>query len=321
VAPERDHSVVADTTVDTSTDQAAGSTSVPIVDTTDGGVTTRMMVLGLAHGNGRVIGSELYHVAGECGIPVETVRSCMRRLVNEGLFGREGEGRDAVFTATDEGRAALQVTHQRHLLAYAQDAAGRGWDRFWHMVAFAIPESQRSARDRFRDHLLDLGGAQLQPGLYVSPHPWEDEVQADAQRLGIPGHVTTWSTEDLNMSTVTDPREIAAALWDMDGVAAHYQGFIDTFRDVPRRLVEMRDRGERLSEHDFLPGALHIAIRFNDCFDRDPLLPPELLPRPWPGREAREILAKCRKLGVLSRSEKSGPALFKVFDDAIAHLP
>ena len=47
----------------------------------------------------------------------------------------------------------------------------------------------------------------------------------------------------------------------------------------------------------------------------------ELLPKPWPGREARDLLARCRRLGVLARSEKSGPALFTVFDDAIAHLP
>ena len=53
----------------------------------------------------------------------------------------------------------------------------------------------------------------------------------------------------------------------------------------------------------------------------DPLLPPELLPRPWPGKEARDLLARCRKLGVLAREDKDGPALYRVFDDAIAHLP
>ncbi len=312
---------MADTSVDSTTENPEGIGSGPLIDTTDGGITTRLMVLGLAHENGQVVGTELYRVATECDISVETVRSCVRRLINEGLFERDGEGRDAVFNATDAGMAALEVTHQRHLLAYAQDASGRGWDRCWHMTAFAIPESQRTSRDRFRDHLLDLGGAQIQPGLYTSPHPWEDEVHADAQRLGISGHVNTWSTDDLDLSSVTDPRLIASLLWDLDSVAGHYQAFIDTYREVPRRLEEMRNRGERLSERDFLPGALHIAIRFNDCFERDPLLPPELLPRPWPGREARDILAKCRKLGVLSRSEKSGPALFRVFDDAIAHLP
>lgn len=293
----------------------------PLVDTSDGGVPTRLMVLGLAHADGTVHGTELYRVATECDIPIETVRSSMRRLIGEGLFERRGEGRDAVFPATDAGRAVLEITQQRHLLAYAQDAAGRGWDGRWRVAAFAIPESSRAARDRFRDHLLDLGGAVLQPGAYISPHRWDAEVTADAERLGIAAHVTTMSTDDLSIGGFTDPRAIAAHLWDLHAVAERYRGFIAAYHDVPARLEEMRARGERLSEHDFLPGALHIAIRFNDCFAKDPLLPPELLGKPWPGREARDLLARCRRLGVLARSEKSGPALFRVFDDAIAHLP
>jgi aspartyl-tRNA(Asn)/glutamyl-tRNA(Gln) amidotransferase subunit A len=39
------------------------------------------MVLGLAHRDGSVHGSELYPVAAACGISDETVRSCMRRLI------------------------------------------------------------------------------------------------------------------------------------------------------------------------------------------------------------------------------------------------
>lgn len=284
-------------------------------------VPTRLMILGLAHNDGTVHGTELYRVATECGISIETVRSAIRRLIAEGLFSREGEGRDALFPATEAGRAALEVTQQRHLLAYAQDAAGRGWDLKWRVVSFAIPESMRTERDQFRDHLLALGGAPLQPGSYISPHRWEDEVRADAERLGITGHVSLMTTDDLDLGGVTNPRELAANLWDLDSVADAYRRFIETYAEVPARLEEMRDRGERLSEQDFLPGALHIAIRFNECFESDPLLPPELLPKPWPGREARDLLARCRRLGVLARSEKSGPALFTVFDDAIAHLP
>jgi len=298
---------------------AGGAT--PLVDTADGGVPTRLMVLGLAHLDGTVHGTELYRVATECEIPVETVRSCMRRLIGEGLFERRGEGRDAVFPATDEGRALLEVNQQRHLLAYAQDAAGRGWDRRWRLAAFAIPESRRGARDRFRDHLISLGGAAMQPGIYVSPHRWEQEVLDDAGRLGLAGHVTVFSTDDLVMGGESNPRLLAERLWNLDDVADRYRRFIDTYHDVPVRLEEMRSRGERLTEHDFLPGALHIAISFNECFENDPLLPPELLPKPWPGRAARELLARCRKLGVLARGDRSGPALFRVFDDAIAHLP
>jgi phenylacetic acid degradation operon negative regulatory protein len=308
--------VVSDTTDAESTTPAA--VSVVVDDET---LPTRLMVLGLAHRDGTVHGPELYRVAGECGIGIETVRSCLRRLTSEGIFEREGEGRDALFRATPAGRSLMDVTQQRHLLAYAQDAAGRGWDRRWRLVSFAIPETMRTARDAFRDHLLALGGASIQPGIYVSPHRWEDDIRAEAERLGLTEHVSLLSTDDLSVGGLTDPRAIVARLWPLDDLAARYRSFIATYHDVPEQLDGMRRRGERISEHEFLPGVLHLAIRFNECFEADPLLPPELLPRPWPGREARELLARCRKLGVLAREDKDGPALYRVFDDAIAHLP
>jgi phenylacetic acid degradation operon negative regulatory protein len=312
---------VSATTDSETTGPGDGDTVAPSFVNEDEILPTRLMVLGLAHRDGTVHGPELYRVAAECGIGIETVRSCMRRLVSEGLFERNGEGREATFAATAAGHSILDVTQQRHLLAYAQDAAGRGWDRRWRLVSFAIPESQRTARDAFRDHVLSLGGAALQPGLYVSPHRWQDDVTAEAARLGLSAHVSTFTTDDLVLGGESDPRRLAARLWPLDEVARRYQQFSETYRDVPEQLEAMRRRGERLTEHDFLPGALHIAIRFNECFDLDPLLPPELLPKPWPGRAARDLLARCRRHGVLARDDKSGPALFRVFDEAIAHLP
>lgn len=284
-------------------------------------VPTRLLVLGLAHRNGDIVTQELWPVTEACGLTSDQVRSCLRRLVAEGLFERDGEGRDAVLRATHAGAATLSSMAARHVLSYAQDAAGRGWDRRWRLVAFAIPESKRAARDAFRDRLLALGAAPIHNGLYVSPHRWESEVATEADLLVIAEHVTSATTDDLTVGGVTDPRAIAAELWPLDDIAARYRDFIDTYRDVPDQLEDMRRRGERLSEADFLPGALHIAIRFNQCFELDPMLPPELLPKPWPGREAREVLARCRRLGVLAREDKSGPALFRVFDDVIATLP
>ena len=131
-----------ETADDKTTDATANAVAI---GPNDGGVPTRLMVLGLAHRDGTVLGSELYPVAAACGISDETVRSCMRRLINDGLFIRDGEGRDAVFRASNAGKAALDVTQQRHLTAYAQDAAGRGWDRRWRLVAFAIPDRAGSA--------------------------------------------------------------------------------------------------------------------------------------------------------------------------------
>jgi phenylacetic acid degradation operon negative regulatory protein len=282
---------------------------------------TRLLVLGMAHRDGSIIASELYSVLEPCGLTVDQVRSQMRRLVAEGLFERDGEGRDATYRATPAGAAALAAVTTRHTLAYAQDAAGRGWDRMWRIVAFAIPESRRADRDAFRDTLLRLGAAPLQNGVYVSPHRWEKEVQGEIERHDIAQYVNLATTEDLSVGGVTDPRRIAATLWPLDDIARRYQEFIEAYRGVPEMLERMRRSGRRISEEEWLPGALLIAIRFNQSFEIDPLLPPELLPRPWPGREARQLLAACRKLGILTREDKSGPALFSVFDDAISNLP
>jgi phenylacetic acid degradation operon negative regulatory protein len=286
----------------------------PVLGDIAGEIPTRTLVLGMAHEDGTILAEEVYPVAEACGLTPDQVRSCLRRLVSEGLYDRDGEGRDARFTATDDGLRALQSTLSRLRRAYDQDAAGKGWDRRWHLVAFAVPEKSRTARDALRDHLLAAGGAAIQNGLYVSPRPWEDEVRAAAEELGVAEHVTFATTDDLVVNGVSDPRELARALWALDDVAAGYHAFVDLYRGIPERLQDMRQQHARLIEADFLPGALVIGIKFNECFARDPLLPPELLPRPWPGREARDLLKRSRRLGVLIREDHGKARLFSMFD-------
>src|SRR3954468_7698439 len=131
----------------------------------------------MAHDDGTIRAEEVYPVAEACGQSPEQVRSCLRRLVSEGSFERDGSGRTAVYTATERGSADMGRRMSRTRRAYAQDAAGRGWDRKWRLVAFAVPELRRSARDGLRDRLVRLGGAPIQGGLYVSPHPWDEDVR------------------------------------------------------------------------------------------------------------------------------------------------
>lgn len=284
-------------------------------------IPTRVLVLGMAHLDGTIVAAELYPVAEACGQTVDQVRSCLRRLVADGLFTRRGEGRDAVFHATDDGVRALGSSIERARLAYLQDAAGKAWDRRWRLVGFAIPEARRSARDAFRDRLRQLGGAAVQPGLYVSPHRWETDVAAEADALGVGEHVTLASTDDLEIAGERDPRALAARLWPLDELAERYRGFVERYEGIPEALEAMRKQKRRLSDADFLPGALVIGCKFQECFDLDPLLPPDLLPRPWPGRAARDVLARSRRLGVLLRADHDRPQLFAPFDDLLGSLP
>lgn len=276
-----------------------------------------MLVLGMAREDGSIHAAELYEVAEACGQSPEQVRSCLRRLVADGDFVRRGTGRDAVYEPTERGSAFLATPFERTRRAYAQDAQGRGWDRYWRLVAFAIPEERRSVRDTFRQSLVALGGAAVQGGLYVSPHPWHKEVRAEAEALGIGELVTYASTDDLSIGGTDHPRELAARLWPVDDLARRYRGLVETFTPVVRELEEMRTRHERLPETVFLPGALALTVAFVEVFDADSLLPPELLPHPWPGREARELAREARRLAFAAREQPSRPGLFRFFDHAL----
>lgn len=289
--------------------------------TTAVGIPTRVLVLGMAHEDGTVVASELLPVAEACGQTTEQVRSCLRRLVREGLFRREGTGRAARYLATEAGLSALGSNMERHRLAYAQDHAGRGWDRKWRLVSFAIPEARRSARDAFRDRLLALGGAAISNGVYVSPHRWDKDVRGEAERLGVAEAVTQASTDDLNVGGASDPRELVRRLWPIDDLAERYGQFVERYDSVPHALEAMRERRERMADAVFLPGALSVTVEFSQIFADDPLLPPELLPRPWPGRAARELLVRSRRLALLLREQHNRPALFRAFDDMIESIP
>jgi hypothetical protein len=54
--------------------------------------------------------------------------------------------------------------------------AKRRWRGWWLVVAFDIPEGQRIDRDKIRSQLLNLGFAQWQKSVYVSPHDIGDDL-------------------------------------------------------------------------------------------------------------------------------------------------
>ena len=106
----------------------------------------------------------------------------------------------------------------------------------------------------------------------------------------------------------------------MDELARRYQRFADAFAPLPDVLRDMRRRHERLPDSAFLPGAFRMAVAFQDVFNEDPLLPPELLLRPWPGRRARELVLTSRRLALTMLERPGRPALFHLFDEALEAL-
>ena len=277
-------------------------------------------MLGTARRDGTIKAEDVYRVAEASGQSAEQVRSCLRRLVSEGLYERDGAGRKAVFTPTPAGAATLGARLRRVRLSFSQDAAGRGWDRNWRLVAFAVPETNRASRDALRDRLRDLGGAPIQGGLYVSPHPWEDDVRQMAAQLGVADNLTLASTDELEVGGETDPRKLAAMLWPIEDVAIAYDRFVETFRHLPSELEALRQDRGRVSDTELFPRMLAMGVSHDEITAVDPFLPPELLPRPWPGRAARELVVRCRRLAHQVRESGHGTGLFDGYDSFVLDL-
>ncbi len=286
-----------------------------------GDLPTRMLVFGVARHDGTIAAADAFAVAEACDRSAEQVRSCLRRLVSEGLFVREGTGLRAEYRPTDDGLRVLSAMGDRALRARDQDLDRPDWDGRWHLAAFAVPESRRGARDVLRDHLGLLGGAPIHNGLYVSPRDWSKDVAAIASDLGVVEHVTVAATVRLVVGGESDPRAVARRLWRLDDLASRYAAFVERWSGVLDSLRTMQREHTPLPDTAFLPGALAMALAYQACFNSDPLLPAEVLPRPWPGRAARDLLLGSRRLALQIRADGGRPALFATYHELVDTTP
>jgi phenylacetic acid degradation operon negative regulatory protein len=284
-----------------------------------GAIPTRMMVLGVADETGVIHAGALARVAEACGISPEQVRSCLRRVVSEGLYHRIGAGRSARFEPTAKGLAVLTKWSSRTRWAWDLDSAASGWDGLWHLVGFGVPERQRSRRDSFRAALVRMGGASVHGGLYVSPHPWLDAVRARAQRIGVGEQVTTMTANGLTVGRHGDPRDIAASLWPVDELGGRYERFIETCTPFVSRMRDASRNGRHVSDAEGFAGAMSLAASFTEVFLDDPLLPLELLPHPWPGQAARALAAEGHHLVALQHGDGTVP--FRRYEHAMTAHP
>ncbi|MFJ9978367.1 PaaX family transcriptional regulator C-terminal domain-containing protein [Streptomyces cyaneofuscatus] len=270
-----------------------------------------MLVHALIRENGTVDADELYTVANTLGMSDQQVRLCIKRLVSEGRFTHEGRGRKAKLHATTDTKRSLAPNADFLRHAFQQDAGVAPWDGVWHVAAFAVPESARTARDALRETLVHLGGAPLQGGLYVCANAWEPYVEEAAHRLGTHGSLTLLTTTDLRRGDPQEPAELAHRLWPLPEIADRYHRLS---RLAQPRLAQLTGPAE-LSPSALLTIAVELAAELTRAIEPDPLLPPQLLPQPWPGTQARKLIAQCWAALHQRDQGEAQPTLFRLYTD------
>ncbi|WP_182376253.1 PaaX family transcriptional regulator C-terminal domain-containing protein [Nocardioides sp. WS12] len=193
---------------------------------------------------------ELIAAASVVGFAEPTVRVALSRMTAAGDITRDADGRY---------RLSVRLAERQQRQERATHPRRQDWDGTWHLVA--ITTVGRTATDRadLRANLTDLRLAELREGVWTRPTNlevgWTDEVTAVCERfVG---------------SSMADPAELAARLWDLGDWSA-------TARDI----LDATDTTDPV-------------LRFTACATAgrhlltDPVLPAPLLPTDWPGDELR----------------------------------
>ncbi|NUW46572.1 PaaX family transcriptional regulator C-terminal domain-containing protein [Nonomuraea rhodomycinica] len=189
----------------------------------------------------------LVRVGGLFGIAEGTVRVALSRMVAAGDLFQE-DGRYRLSERLVERQARQDESRDPHL---------RAWDGSWEIAVVTAERRAPADRAALRHAMTALRMAELREGTWMRPanllRSWPATVTAQCTLIdGRPR---------------TDPTPL---LWDLDGWAAEA-------RELERRL----ERAEGLAEGFLVSAAVlrHLLA--------DPLLPEELLPDGWPGRELR----------------------------------
>lgn len=246
--------------------------------------------------------TDLLYLLELLGIGEHTGRSTINRMVREGWFHVEKEGRHSRFSVTEKGETILQGGDLR-----LNEIPTPRWDETWHMVAYSLPEEKRKRRNDLRKQLTWLGYGSLGPGLWISPNNKRSELRTILHTLDVQDHVNIFS------GSYWGPLSTQALLdqcWDLPALAEEYRRFNNFYENDLAQFEKMGNSSEddSPSAEDCFVRRFMLPVRLFPILQKDPNLPLDLLPDDWPGTIGRNLFTHYRSL----LAEKVDPFIDKV---------
>jgi phenylacetic acid degradation operon negative regulatory protein len=191
------------------------------------------------------------------------VRTAMSRLVSEGWFERWKVGRNSYYRLTPQGHEAFAEATQRIYTDPPQN-----WQGSFDLLLL------ENAQDRsaLRAELSAAGYGSLGPDLLL----------AAAASGGKTGPFLRLAASPADLPTA---RRLVERAWPLADIESRYRRFIDTYAGILGAL----ERGAGFTNLDALLVRILLIHDYRRAVLKDPLLPAQLLPRPWAGTAARAL--------------------------------
>lgn len=215
------------------------------------------------------------------GVGEPTARIVLARMRKEGWLATRRDGRQVVWSLTDQSWRLLDDGRSRIFGRTEQP-----WDGQWRMVIYAVAEQDRAERERLRRTLAWLGFGPLATATWISPHDRLDRVE---QALSLDSTVRLDLLTCRSRSRATD-LDMVERCWDLKSLGRDYQDLVDRLEALPPAAAL-----------GALPGPDALRLRIELVADyrhfpfRDPDLPADLLPADWPGHRAHRLFVSAHE--------------------------
>ncbi len=170
---------------------------------------------------------------------------------------------------TPDGKTLLHLTKTGKMKAYKQfpfvRLANKPWKGWWTVVSFDIPESRSKTRKSIRKQLLQIGFAQWQKSVYISPHDISDDLSEVIKTNNLQNLIVPMIAKRILSG---DDWDFAKSLYNIDNIAADYQEII---KSADIKITPKKFR--------------YLISRYLEILSTDPFLPIGLGPKNGYGRE------------------------------------
>lgn len=244
---------------------------------------------------GEVQLGHLITLLGAFDVAPPTVRVTMVRLRKEGWFTVRRNGRESYYRLTNSMLAVLEAGRER-IFADPPDP----WEGHWTLVIYQLTENERQERDQLRKKLAWNGFGPLSTSTWLAA----GDRRATARELFTDLDSKHAEVLQCHSDGLEHDRQLAERCWDLAGLAAEY----DEFNAAHLHLV---DAADELEGPDALVARTSLISRYRHFLFRDPQLPSELTPEPWPGDQAYNIFHEAH--------QALGPAARAYVSDIIGH--
>jgi phenylacetic acid degradation operon negative regulatory protein len=228
------------------------------------------------HGGTVWLGS-LIELLAPFGVNDRLLRTSVFRLAQEGWLVANRDRRRSSYSILPQALPRFERANRR---IYAPLEVH--WDGNWTLLV-AGSQVEAPLRAALRKELLWEGYSMVTPGVFGHPAGDREVLQDMLVRLGAGNKLFACSATALPGVDGRPLPELVGEGWDLSGVSAGYQQFIDRFEPL------MALKGSELPpEQAFVIRTLLIHA-YRRVQLHDPMLPVELLPDPWPGARAYEL--------------------------------